>query len=103
MKQLWPGVVRRTTTRTSISTGTPLYIDGVIYVSTAWSKVYAFDAKTGKQLWQYDPKIAGRVDPQRLLRHRQSRHRRLQRQDLSSARSMRRLVAIDAKTGKVAW
>ncbi len=36
--------------------GTPLYIDGVIYVSTAWSKVYAFDAKTGQQLWQYDPK-----------------------------------------------
>ena len=30
--------------------GTPLYIDGVIYVSTAWSKVYAFDAKTGQQL-----------------------------------------------------
>src|SRR5690606_840599 len=36
--------------------GTPLYIDGVIYVSTAWSKVYAYDAKTGEQLWQYDPK-----------------------------------------------
>ncbi|MES2624668.1 MAG: PQQ-dependent dehydrogenase, methanol/ethanol family [Pseudomonadota bacterium] len=36
--------------------GTPLYIDGVIYVSTAWSKVYAFDARTGTQLWQYDPK-----------------------------------------------
>jgi quinohemoprotein ethanol dehydrogenase len=36
--------------------GTPLYIDGVLYVSTAWSKVYAFDARTGAQLWQYDPK-----------------------------------------------
>jgi PQQ-dependent dehydrogenase (methanol/ethanol family) len=36
--------------------GTPLYIDGVIYVSTAWSKVYAFDARTGAQLWQFDPK-----------------------------------------------
>jgi quinohemoprotein ethanol dehydrogenase len=40
-------------------TGTPLYIDGVIYVSTAWSKVYAFDAKTGRQLWQYNPKTPG--------------------------------------------
>ena len=39
--------------------GTPLYIDGVIYVSTAWSKVYAFDARSGKQLWQYDPKTPG--------------------------------------------
>ena len=39
--------------------GTPLYIDGVIYVSTAWSKIYAFDARTGEQLWQYDPKVPG--------------------------------------------
>jgi quinohemoprotein ethanol dehydrogenase len=39
--------------------GTPLAIDGAIYVSTAWSKVYAFDAKTGKQLWQYNPKTPG--------------------------------------------
>ena len=39
--------------------GTPLFIDGVIYVSTAWSKVYAFDAKTGKQLWEYNPRVPG--------------------------------------------
>jgi quinohemoprotein ethanol dehydrogenase len=36
--------------------GIPLYIDGVIYVSTAWSTVYAFDARTGETLWHYDPK-----------------------------------------------
>jgi quinohemoprotein ethanol dehydrogenase len=39
--------------------GTPLYIDGVIYVSTAWSKLYAFDARTGQQLWQYNPHVSG--------------------------------------------
>ena len=39
--------------------GAPLFIDGVIYVSTAWSKVYAYDARSGKQLWQYDPKVPG--------------------------------------------
>ncbi|MET0292223.1 MAG: PQQ-dependent dehydrogenase, methanol/ethanol family [Steroidobacteraceae bacterium] len=38
---------------------TPLVIDGVIYVSTAWSKVYAYDARSGKELWKYDPKIPG--------------------------------------------
>ncbi|MCP5144015.1 MAG: PQQ-dependent dehydrogenase, methanol/ethanol family [Gammaproteobacteria bacterium] len=38
--------------------GTPLYVDGVLYVSTAWSKVYAFDARNGQQLWQYDPQTA---------------------------------------------
>lgn len=39
--------------------GTPLYIDGVIYVTTAWTKVYAFDAASGKTLWEYDPKTPG--------------------------------------------
>jgi PQQ-dependent dehydrogenase (methanol/ethanol family) len=38
---------------------TPIVVDGVIYVTTAWSKVFAFDAKTGKQLWKYDPKVPG--------------------------------------------
>jgi quinohemoprotein ethanol dehydrogenase len=35
----------------------PLVIDGVLYVSTVWSKVYAFDAATGKPLWNFDPKV----------------------------------------------
>jgi len=36
---------------------TPLVVDGVMYVSTAWSKVYALDARTGKEIWRYDPKV----------------------------------------------
>src|SRR6266545_3730324 len=36
---------------------TPLIIDGVMYVSTAWSIVRAFDAKTGRPLWSYDPGV----------------------------------------------
>ena len=38
---------------------TPLMVDGVIYVSTAWSKVNAYDAKTGEALWSYDPEVPG--------------------------------------------
>jgi quinohemoprotein ethanol dehydrogenase len=38
---------------------TPIVVDGVIYVTTAWSKVYAYEAKTGKQLWHFDPKVPG--------------------------------------------
>jgi quinohemoprotein ethanol dehydrogenase len=37
--------------------GTPLVVDGVMYVSTAWSEVYALDARTGKKLWFFDPKV----------------------------------------------
>ncbi len=36
---------------------TPLVIDGVLYVSTAWSKVKAVDARSGKLLWSFDPKV----------------------------------------------
>ncbi len=36
---------------------TPLMHDGVLYVSTAWSMVKAFDAKTGALKWSYDPKV----------------------------------------------
>ena len=38
---------------------TPLVADGVLYVSTAWSKVKAFDAATGQALWSYDPEVPG--------------------------------------------
>jgi alcohol dehydrogenase (cytochrome c)/quinohemoprotein ethanol dehydrogenase len=38
---------------------TPLVIDGVMYVTTAWSKVLALDAVSGRQLWAYDPKVPG--------------------------------------------
>ena len=38
---------------------TPLAIDGKIYVTTAWSKAKAYDAATGKLLWEYDPKVPG--------------------------------------------
>ena len=39
---------------------TPLMVDGVLYTTTAWSKVFAFDAATGKLLWSFDPKVDGK-------------------------------------------
>lgn len=83
-------------------TGTPLYIDGVIYVSTAWSKVYAFDAKTGKQLWQYNPKVPGewavKVCCGLVNRGIAAWNGKIYVGTLDA-----RLVAIDAKTGEEAW
>ena len=37
---------------------TPLLHDGVIYVSTGWSHVYALDATTGEKIWHYDAKVS---------------------------------------------
>jgi quinohemoprotein ethanol dehydrogenase len=36
---------------------TPLVIDGVMYFTSAWSKVHALDAATGKEIWSFDPKV----------------------------------------------
>ena len=36
---------------------TPIVVDGIMYISTAWSMVKAYDAATGKKLWEYDPKV----------------------------------------------
>ncbi len=37
----------------------PLVIDGVMYFTTAWSKVFALNAASGKLLWSYDPQVPG--------------------------------------------
>lgn len=38
---------------------TPIIVDGVMYITTAWSKVLALDAASGKQLWAFDPSVPG--------------------------------------------
>ena len=50
---------------------TPLMVDGVIYTSTAWSKVFAFDAKTGAKKWEYDPKVDKALPLQLTVTERQ--------------------------------
>jgi quinohemoprotein ethanol dehydrogenase len=41
---------------------TPIVVDGVMYASLAWSEVVALDARTGTELWRYDPKADGASD-----------------------------------------
>ncbi|TXS96020.1 PQQ-dependent dehydrogenase, methanol/ethanol family [Parahaliea maris] len=36
---------------------TPIVVDGVMYTTGAYSMVFALDAKTGEELWRYDPKV----------------------------------------------
>jgi quinohemoprotein ethanol dehydrogenase len=81
--------------------GSPLYIDGVIYVSTARNVVYAFDAKSGEQRWKYNPLIHG----ERLRYNVGLVNRGIAawRGKIIMGTLDARLVAIDAKTGKEAW
>lgn len=36
---------------------TPIVVDGIMYTSGAWGAVYALDAKTGKEIWKYEPDV----------------------------------------------
>src|SRR5215475_6539422 len=37
----------------------PIVANGVMYITTPWSKVFALDAATGKEIWNYDPHVPG--------------------------------------------
>ena len=81
---------------------TPLVHDGVLYVSTAWSMVKAYDAKTGKPLWAYDPKVP-RDTLVRTCCDAVNRGVALYGDKLFVAALDGRLVALDQKTGKLLW
>jgi quinohemoprotein ethanol dehydrogenase len=81
---------------------TPLMVDGVVYVSTAWSLVYAFDAATGKQLWVYDPKTP-RETLVSACCDAVNRGVAVHDGKVYVGTLDGRLVAIDAKSGKLAW
>ena len=81
---------------------TPLIADGVIYTTTAWSKVFAFDARSGKPLWSYDPKVPGEKGFDACC-DTVNRGVALWKGKVYLATLDGRLVALDAKTGAVAW
>jgi quinohemoprotein ethanol dehydrogenase len=81
---------------------TPLEADGVLYTTTAWSKVFAFDAKSGKPLWSFDPKVPGEKGFNACC-DVVNRGVALWKGKVYVGTIDGRLIAIDAKTGKPAW
>ena len=49
--------------------GEPIVVEGVMYISTAWSKVYALDAATGEEIWKYDPQVPSGSYFGQVLKH----------------------------------
>lgn len=81
---------------------TPIMVDGVLYVSTAWSKAYAFDARTGKQLWGFDPHVPPETLPRGCC-DAVNRGVSVANGRVFLATYDGRLIALDAKTGKQLW
>ena len=81
---------------------TPLMHDGVLYVTTSWSLVKAYDARTGAPKWAYDPKVP-RETLVRACCDAVNRGVALYGDKVYVATLDGRLVALDQKTGKVVW
>ncbi len=82
--------------------GTPLVIDGVMYTNSTWNVTFALDAKTGKQLWRYDPQVdrsRGRV----MCCDAVSRGLSAWNGKIIIATIDGRVIALDAKTGTPLW
>jgi len=86
--------------------GTPLFANGIIYGQTNWSITFAVDARTGKELWRYDP-LADRsmtaVGRSRLCCGVISRGIALYEGKVLVPVVDGRIQAIDARTGKLIW
>ena len=81
---------------------TPIVADGVMYITGSWSKVSALDAKTGKELWTYDPKVPGERGRYACC-DVVNRGVALWKGAVFVGTLDGRLVKLDAKTGKVLW
>ena len=81
---------------------TPLVMDGKLYVTTAWSKVKAYDAATGEPLWEYDPQVPGETAVKACC-DVVNRGLAAWGDSLFLGTLDGRLVALDRDTGAVEW
>jgi len=80
----------------------PLMLGGVLYNTTPWNKTTAYDARTGKVLWTFDPRVPlkyGRMACCDIV----SRGLAAWKGKIYTATLDGRLIALDAKTGKPVW
>ncbi len=95
---------------------TPIIANGVLYGTAPWSIVYALDARTGKELWRWDPKIGhqnfptgsiGKPDKVRtgpsVCCGPANRGAALYDGKIYVGTLEAKLVALDANTGKEVW
>jgi quinohemoprotein ethanol dehydrogenase len=85
-----------------VQEATPLVIDGVMYVSSAWSKVFALNAATGERIWSFDPKVPGEAAVNACC-DVANRGVAAWNGKIYVGTIDGRLIALDAATGKPVW
>ena len=79
---------------------TPLFVDGVIYLTTAWNHVFAIDARTASELWHYRRRLPAKLT---YCCGPVNRGAAISGGTLYLATLDAHLVAMDAQTGRVRW
>lgn len=81
---------------------TPIVVDGIMYVTGPWSIVHAINARTGENIWTYDPKV-----PKEYAQHAccdvVNRGVALYKGKVFVGALDGRLIALNAATGTKVW
>lgn len=81
---------------------TPIVADGIMYVTSAWSVLHALDARTGEELWVYDPGVDRSVGAKACC-DVVNRGVAIHGGRVFLGVIDGRLVALDAKSGQPVW
>ena len=97
--KLKPAFVFQTAVLESMETA-PIIVDGVMFLTTSFDHVYAIDAATGEEYWHYKHKLGPIVT---VCCGNNNRGVAIEGGTLYLGTLDAKLVALDAKTGKVLW
>ncbi len=81
---------------------TPIVVDGIMYLSLSWGVAIAVDAKTGEELWRFDPEVPGEWGRYGCC-DVVNRGVAVWKGRVYTASFDGRLFALDAKDGSVVW
>ena len=82
--------------------GVPVVSNGIMYVTSAWSKLFALDARTGALLWMYEADLPENISAV-LCCDVVNRGVAVLGDKVYWATLDAHLLALDARTGKVIW
>jgi PQQ-dependent dehydrogenase (methanol/ethanol family) len=97
--KLKPAFVFQTAVLESMETA-PIVIDGIMFLTTSFNHVYAIDAVTGEEFWHYKHKLGPIVT---VCCGNNNRGVAIQNGMLFMGTLDAKIVALDAKTGKLLW
>jgi quinoprotein glucose dehydrogenase len=80
---------------------TPLVVDGIMYVSTSFHRLFALDAETGQILWEFDPKFDRSTRVTLYQSRGVSFWKRGRQKRIFLGDQQARVYSVDAMTGKL--